>query len=73
MRAPAERVLCPAPHLYGPPDPAAWKTWAASMAAQHDLRTCPDCRLPVIWEPRTPTAPDAEQDGLFDQPPEVTG
>lgn len=71
MSAP-ERVLCPAPHLYGPADPDAWQTWAAHMATTHEQRTCPDCRLPVIWAPRTP-AQEAEQDGLFDQPPEVTG
>jgi hypothetical protein len=59
----SDRVYCPEPHTYGPPDVFDWHRWAAEQRLTHDQQQCPDCRLWVIWRPRT-TGPVAEPEQL---------
>lgn len=57
---------CPDPHEYGPATLPEWQAWAAARTATHELHTCPDCGLAVLWVPRAEDTVDPDDPVLFD-------
>lgn len=59
-----ERVLCADPHDYGPATTPDWIAWAAARDTD-EVHQCPDCRLLVIWRPKTTPMAEPEQQALL--------